>query len=70
MRYPAAAVKLLALFSLLIERKKSPANLKSAIPGSSFYSEPVNYLIRLNFAKRLETLEAAGERLLNLNTGV
>ncbi len=38
----------------------------AAVPGSSFFREPVNHLIRLNFAKREETLVAAGERLLRL----
>jgi len=36
----------------------------AAVPGSSFFHEPVNHLIRLHFAKRAETLSAAGERLL------
>lgn len=35
----------------------------SAVPGSSFFIEPVNNLIRLNFAKRIETLDAALNRL-------
>lgn len=38
----------------------------AAVPGSSFFDEPVNHLIRFNFAKRDETLSAAGERLLKL----
>lgn len=38
----------------------------AAVPGSSFFSQPVNHLIRFNFAKRDETLTAAGERLLKL----
>jgi len=38
----------------------------AAVPGSSFFHEPVNHLIRLHFAKRSETLAAAGERLLRL----
>jgi aspartate/methionine/tyrosine aminotransferase len=38
----------------------------AAVPGSSFFREPVNHLIRLHFAKREETLRAAGERLLRL----
>jgi aminotransferase len=38
----------------------------AAVPGSSFFVEPINHLIRLHFAKKTETLEAAGERLLNL----
>jgi aspartate/methionine/tyrosine aminotransferase len=38
----------------------------AAVPGSSFFIEPVNHLIRLNFAKRQETLSAAGKRLMKL----
>jgi aminotransferase len=38
----------------------------AAVPGSSFFREPVNHLIRFHFAKREETLRAAGERLLAL----
>jgi aspartate/methionine/tyrosine aminotransferase len=38
----------------------------AAVPGSSFFHEPVNHLIRLHFAKRAETLSAAGERLLTV----
>ena len=38
----------------------------AGVPGSSFFHEPVNHLIRLHFAKRTETLVAAGERLLNI----
>ncbi|MCU1268749.1 MAG: aminotransferase [Acidobacteriaceae bacterium] len=38
----------------------------AAVPGSSFFHKPVNHLIRLHFAKRSETLAAAGERLLRL----
>lgn len=38
----------------------------AAVPGSSFFKEPVNHLIRFHFAKREETLVAAGERLLKL----
>ena len=38
----------------------------AAVPGSSFYREPVNHLIRLNFAKQERTLVAAGKRLLKL----
>ncbi len=36
------------------------------VPGSSFFHDPVNHLIRLHFAKRHETLARAGERLLDL----
>ena len=38
----------------------------AAVPGSSFFHEPVRHLIRFHFAKRTETLVAAGERLLKL----
>lgn len=34
-----------------------------AVPGSSFFREPVNHLIRLHFAKKDETLYAALDRL-------
>lgn len=36
------------------------------VPGSSFFPNGENRYIRLNFAKRPETLHAAGERLLHL----
>jgi aminotransferase len=42
----------------------------AAVPGSSFFHEPINHLIRLHFAKRTETLSAAGERLLQLREKV
>jgi len=38
----------------------------ASVPGSSFFDEPVNHLVRFHFAKKKETLIAAGERLLNL----
>ena len=37
-----------------------------AVPGSSFFRENVNHLIRLHFAKRPETLTAALNRLEGL----
>ena len=37
-----------------------------AVPGSSFFREPVNHLIRFHFAKRDETLNAALENLKSL----
>ena len=37
-----------------------------AVPGSSFFREPVNHLIRFHFAKRDETLCAALNRLENI----
>jgi len=38
----------------------------AAVPGSSFFHEPVRHLIRFHFAKRSDTLAAAGARLLKL----
>jgi len=37
----------------------------AAVPGSSFFTDPANgaHLLRFAFCKKLETLEAAGERL-------
>ncbi len=39
----------------------------AAVPGSSFFREPVRHLIRFHFAKQEQTLRAAGERLLHLS---
>jgi aminotransferase len=36
------------------------------VPGSSFFATPEHRYVRLNFAKRPATLQAAGERLLRL----
>ena len=38
----------------------------AAVPGSSFFREPIRHLIRFHFAKQAATLRAAGERLLGL----
>jgi len=38
----------------------------AAVPGSTFFHEPVRHLIRFHFAKREETLAAAGKRLKTL----
>lgn len=38
----------------------------AAVPGSSFFAEQINNLIRLNFAKQEQTLHTAGKRLLRL----
>jgi aminotransferase len=38
----------------------------AGVPGSYFFHEPVNHLVRLNFAKREATLRKAGERLMRL----
>ncbi len=37
-----------------------------AVPGSSFFKEPVNHLIRFHFAKKDETLQAALDRLADI----
>lgn len=42
----------------------------AAVPGSSFFAEPVRHLIRFQFAAREETLHAAGQRLLRLKEKV
>ena len=42
----------------------------SGVPGSSFFREPVNHLVRFHFAKNESTLMAAGERLLKLKDGI
>jgi len=39
------------------------------VPGSSFFANGENRYVRLNFAKKPETLHAAGERLLRLRRG-
>lgn len=38
----------------------------AGVPGSSFFRESVHNMLRFHFAKRDETLHAAGERLLKL----
>ena len=35
----------------------------AAVPGSSFFREPVGHLIRLHFARQQETLEEALRRM-------
>jgi aminotransferase len=42
----------------------------AAVPGSSFFREPVNHLIRFHFAKRDETLREAVKRLATLRAAV
>ena len=42
----------------------------AGVPGSSFFREPVTHLIRFHFAKREETLRAAGDRLAGLSARV
>jgi len=41
----------------------------AGVAGSSFFREPVQNLIRFHFAKKDETLHAAGERLVRLREG-
>ena len=38
----------------------------AAVPGSSFFREPVHNYVRFHFAKRDATLDAAGDRLLRI----
>ena len=38
----------------------------AAVPGSSFFREPVNHLIRLHFARSEETLDEALGRLAKM----
>lgn len=38
----------------------------AAVPGSSFFYEPVKNLIRLNFAKKVDTLNEAGRRIMRI----
>jgi aminotransferase len=42
----------------------------AAVPGSSFFREPVKHLIRFHFTKQTPPLQAAGERLLKLRENV
>ena len=37
-------------------------------PGSSFFREPVNHLIRFHFAKKEDTLQQALDRLSDIRT--
>lgn len=39
----------------------------AAVPGSSFFKEDVNHLVRFHFAKKDETLNAALDRLANMS---
>jgi aminotransferase len=38
----------------------------AGVPGSSFFREPENRFLRFHFAKKEETLHAAGKCLLKL----
>jgi aminotransferase len=41
----------------------------AGVPGSSFFREPEHRFIRFHFAKQVETLNAAGEKLARLKRG-
>lgn len=41
----------------------------AGVAGSSFFREPIHNFVRFHFAKREETLRAAGEKLLQLKHG-
>ena len=38
----------------------------AGVPGSSFFREPEHRYIRFHFAKKEETLQAAGEKLARI----
>ena len=38
----------------------------AAVPGSSFFKEPVNHLIRMHFARSTDVLDEAVHRLAKL----
>ena len=40
----------------------------AAVPGSSFFHEPVNHLIRLHFSRSEKILAETGNRLKRLKT--
>jgi aminotransferase len=42
----------------------------AAVPGSSFFHEPVNHLVRFHFARKKKTLEECGNRLQRLKDAV
>ena len=56
----------------IIERPKKVHDLLTvgAVPGSSFFREPVNHLIRFHFAKKDETLNDALNRLEALRSKI
>jgi aminotransferase len=41
----------------------------AGVPGSSFFREPEHRYVRFHFAKKEETLRAAGEKLAKLRKG-
>ena len=42
----------------------------AAVPGSSFFAEPVHHLVRFHFARKKETLKECGKRLMRLKDAV
>ena len=42
------------------------ATMMAAVPGSSFFKEPVNHLIRMHFARGTDVLDEAVHRLAKL----
>ena len=54
-----ATAAVAAVLSMLMSRNLGVA----AVPGSSFFREPVNHLIRLHFARSEETIDEAIRRL-------
>lgn len=56
----------------IIERAKKVHDFLTvgAVPGSSFFREPVNHLIRFHFAKKDETLNDALNRLEALRSKI
>ena len=59
-----------ALFEVEVEKMTSEVLAEKtgvgAVPGSSFFREDVNHLIRFHFAKKESTLDAALERLMRI----
>lgn len=54
----------------VIRRMTRISNQYGAVPGSSFFREPVNHLIRFHFAKKDETLNDALNRLEALRSKI
>lgn len=54
----------------VIRRMPRISNQYDAVPGSSFFREPVNHLIRFHFAKKDETLNDALNRLEALRSKI
>ena len=54
----------------VIRRMTRISNQYGAVPGSSFFREPVNHLIRFHFAKKDKTLNDALNRLEALRSKI